>query len=75
MSLVGGGPQVNKWPTPWYIWCYLPHLSPYEQNDACENITLPQTSFAGGNNGHRLEKVTCKQTFNQKMSGLLCTCC
>ena len=27
----------------------LPH-TPYGHTDACENITLPQTSFAGGNN-------------------------
>ena len=30
-------------------WGCLPH-TPYGQTDACENITLPQTSFAGGNN-------------------------
>ena len=27
----------------------LPHPSPRGQTDAFENITLPQTSFAGGN--------------------------
>ena len=39
--------------------------TPPQQTDACENITLPQTSFAGGNNGHRLENVTCKHTFDR----------
>ena len=30
-------------------WWYLPHTPLHAQTDACENITLPQTSFAGGN--------------------------
>ena len=36
----------------YYLQCMLGyhHPPPREQNDRCKNITLPQTSFAGGNN-------------------------
>ena len=33
----------------------LPHPTPRGQTDACENITLPQTLFAGGDNIHALQ--------------------
>ena len=47
-STSGGGV-----PTPWH-WMQTSHLRMQAPNmdrmtDACENITLPQTSFAGGN--------------------------
>ena len=42
--LFGGGSGVCSGSA----WGCLPR-SPRGQTDACENITLPQTSFAGGN--------------------------
>ena len=54
----GGSVQPPRTQTPWScdLWCMLgsqplpPLNGEKRMTDACENITLPQTSFPGGNN-------------------------
>ena len=47
--------------------------SPCGQTDACENITLPQTSFEGGNN--QWQKQNFQERGHQSIIVLLCSHC